>query len=314
MSSPTPPTPTPKKPSFMQGFFKRVGRWFDANTGASTGGANASPDGDKEALEEARRRLKVLEDMPEGLDSFTKVRLAELMEQVDNLTDTANGPEQKVQNSFITIVLIIVPIVMAGILAYETGAFFYGGDFNIHAPLAWVQFSVATILEVVLVALVFEMAKSRRNGNIKNWRILFCFWFFFVVTSYVGQFMYLLGVHGGNLQALPLMEAVAIALRCGACCLVDLVCAGYLGSKPKTLEKQVDELSFKSKAIRTLTESTIQLQESIVASAARRKEEEQRQERRRVEDEQVARLRNMIMEAGLNSLTGIRDDNTRGAW
>jgi hypothetical protein len=288
-------------------FWGRFKGWFH-KPGAS------APDQNQKALEEARRKLKILEDMPEGLDTFTKQRLAELIEQVDNLTDTANGPEQKVQSSYITFILIIVPIVTALVLAYETGAFFYGGDFNMHAPLAWVQFGVAFILEAVLVAIVFEMAKARRNGNVKSWRVLFCFWLFFVITSYVGQFMYLLAIHGGNLQALPLMETVAIGLRCGACCLVDLVCAGYLGSKPKTLEKQVDELSFKSKAIRTLTESIIQLQESILASAARRKEEEQRQERRRIEDEQVARLRNMIMEAGLNALTGVRDDNTRSAW
>lgn len=303
MSMSTSQSPTHKGPSILQ----RMGTWWHRRS-------SQAPDDNQQALDDARRRLKILEDMPEGLDTFTKQRLAELIEQVDNLTDTANGPEQKVQSWYITFILIVVPIVTALVLAYETGAFFYGADFNATAPLAWVQFGVALVLEAVLVAIVFEMAKARRNGNMKAWRVLLCFWLFFVLTSYVGQFMYLLAVHGGNIQALPFMGAVAIALRCGACCLVDLVCAGYLGSKPKTLEKQVDELSFKSKAIRTLTESIIQLQESILASVARRKEEEQRQERRRVEDEQVAKLRNMIMEAGLNALTGVRDDNTRSAW
>ncbi len=303
MSSNPSPTPTPHKPF-----------WWARFQGLWKGRHVVAPDGDQKAADEARKRLKILEDMPEGLDAFTKQRLAELIEQVDNLTDTVQGVEQKVQNSYITFILIIVPIITAGVLAYETGAFFYGGDFNINVPLAWVQFGVAFILEAVLVAIVFEMAKAKRNSNMKMWRTLLLFWLFFVITSYVGQFMYLLAIHGGNIQTLPIMAGVAIALRCGACCLIDLVCAGYLGSKPKTLEKQVDELSFKSKAIRTLTESIIELQEAIIASVARRKEEEQRQERRRVEDEQVAKLRNMIMEAGLNALTGVRDDNTRSAW
>src|SRR5258708_14099855 len=123
--------------------------------------------------------------------------------------------------------------------------------------------------------------------------------------------MYLYVIYG-NGHAIPVMGCVAIGLRCASCCLVDLVCAGYLGKKMKTLEKQVDELSFKSRAIKTLTEALIQLNESILSAVARRKEEDQRMERRRIEDEQVAKLRNMIMEAGLNALSGVKDDNARG--
>ena len=262
----------------------------------------------------SKRVEETLAGLPADLDEFTKQRIAEMVEDVDNLTDTANGVETRAQSSVIMTVVVVAPIVAAFLLAYETGAFFYGGDFNWHSALSWVQFGVAHLLELVLVAIVFEMAKAKRNGENKQWRVLFCFWLFFVLTSYVGQFMYLLGIYGNNGRAIPIMGMVGITLRCAACCLIDLVCAGYLGKKSKTLEKQVDELSFKGRAIKSLTEAIVSLKESILASVARQKEEDQRQERRRVEDEQVARLRNMIMEAGLNALSGVRDDNSRSSW
>lgn len=268
----------------------------------------------KEVRETGSETFKTREINIEGLDEFTKQRLGELIDDVDNLTDTQNGPEQKAQNGVIVFIVMVVPILTAFILAYETGYFFAGRDFDWHSPLLWAQYGASHIIELVLVGIVFEMAKARRNGNTKDFRSLLCFWLFFILTSYVGQFMYLYMVYGGNGHAIPVMGYVAIALRCASCCLVDLVCAGYLGKRMKTLEKQVDELSFKSRAIKTLTEALIQLNESIVTAVARRKEEDQRMERRRVEDEQVAKLRNMIMEAGLNALQGVKDDNSRGAW
>ncbi len=303
--------PKTKRPTLKDRWnqFWSGGKSVPPNAQASTSGPTTGPlKSDPSHIDE------LLKGLPADLDDFTKHRIADMVEDVDNLTDTAQGPETKAQNATITSVMVAAPPTTAFFLAYETGAFFYGGEFNANRMLSWVQFSVAFLLEIVLVAIVFEMAKAKRNGEAKQWRTLFCFWLFFVLTSYVGQFMYLYAIYlSGHGGASP-MTWIGVGLRCASCCLIDLVCSGYLGRKSKTLEKQVDELTFKSRAIKTLTEAIISLKEAILASIARQKEEDQRQERRRVEDEQVARLRNMIMEAGLNSLSGVSDDNNRGSW
>lgn len=284
-------------------FWQRLTSWLKS-PGTST--AIAAP---VQRPDETSKTIN-LDAMPKELDDFTRARLATLIADVDDLTDTQNGIEQRVQNGYIGVIVIIIPIITAFILAYETGYFFAGRDFTWTSSLSWAQYGVSHILEAVLVALVFEMAKAKRNGNTKDWRWLFSFWLFFIATSYIGQFMYLLAMHTG--AAIPIMGYVSIALRCASSSLVDLVSAGYLGKKPKTLEKQVGELEFKGHAIKTLTESLIQLNESIMSAVSRRKEEDARMERRRIEDEQVAKLRNMIMEAGLSAMTGVKDDNTRG--
>lgn len=276
---------------------KRVGLWF---TRPRAEPKNA-PDATSGPLQQAS---SILDALPQELDQFTRERILEIVDQVGELTDTANGPEVKAQSFVITIVAVIAPIITALFLAYETGAFFYGGEFNPHSQLSWVQFGIAHLLELVLVAIVFEMSKAKRNSNTKLWRTLFLFWLFFIVTSYVGQFMYLYGITLAlHAQSIPIMGYVGIALRCASCCLIDLVCSGYLGSKPKTLEKQVDELQFRSKAIKTLTDEQVALMEALLLAARKQQEENQRQERRRLEDEQVDKFKQMILDAGLATLT-----------
>jgi hypothetical protein len=312
--------PKPKGPSLKERWdqFWSGGKSAPQPSGAAPQGPTTQP-----LPDQLSHIDELIKGLPSDLDEFTKRRIAETVETVDDLTDTAQGPETKMQNGYISTVIVLVPIITAFFLAYETGAFFYGKDFDGASMLSWVQFGVAGLLESVLVAIVFEMAKAKRNGESKQWRTLFAFWFFFVATSYVGQFMYLYAIYltthvsvsASGTVAQPSVSPMAwvgVALRCASCCLIDLVCSGYLGRKSKTLEKQVDELTFKSRAIKTLTEAFIALKEAILQSLARQKEEDQRQERRRVEDEQVARLRNMIMEAGLNALSGVNDDNDRG--